>query len=84
MILSSGQPLRYGSKRMAKTHALVTVLSIRGRVHIGCFGNRRHYEPTSGICCHVEDVAHHLSPWHKSRAVLHSVRRIQPRKNGRR
>ena len=66
------QPVRYGSKCMAKSLALVMMSQRPGdkarRWHIACFGNRSHYHPETGTCCHVEDLTGRLTSWHRARA----------------
>ena len=71
------QPIRYGSKTMAKTNALFCVTEgsakddhARNRPHIACFGNKSHYERGSGVCAHVENYAAAMKPWYLSRAVF--------------
>ena len=73
-MFSCPQPYRYGSKRMAKTPALVLVMKgptasdpTRHRVHFACFGNKGHYRRADGVCCHLEGVIARMRPWYRER-----------------
>ena len=74
MLTVYDQPIRYGSRRPAKSRSIFT--AIKGptsddphvhRWHVACFGNRSHYERETGICAHVEETAAHLDAWHRAR-----------------
>ena len=69
------QPVKYGSKRLAKSAALMVVAwgpNLRDKApqrwHMACFGNMSHYHPDTGICEHVENLVNEMKPWHRSRA----------------
>ena len=62
------QPVRYGSRRKAKSNALVMVLKVTPwRYEIACFGNDSHYRKEDGICAHVEMLARAIKPWYRQR-----------------
>ena len=85
------QPIRYGSKRKARSPALIIALMgptaidfTRGRWHLSCFGNRRHYQRLTGQCVHVERLLAGMGEWHRARARYlpfgdnaRSVRRLE-------
>lgn len=68
------QPIRYGSRRMAKSRVMTMLLKgpiasdpSPNRYHFACFGNRGHYRRSDGVCCHLEIALAAMRPWHRSR-----------------
>ena len=74
MLAAAEQPVKYGSKKLAKSMAMV--MMVRGptvddprknRWWLACFGNRNHYCSATGVCVHVEALAQSMQPWHMRR-----------------
>ena len=68
------QPVRYGSRRMARSNALVMVYREKGgrSFKIVCFGNRSHYKPDSNECDHSDQILDSMRPWHRARTRVAS------------
>ena len=80
-MIDARQPIRYGSKKLARSRALILAIRHRKppetclRDHMACFGNKGHYQSKTGICIHVEaTLAAALTPWRRARARFHAVR----------
>ena len=74
-MITVDQPKKYGSKQIAKSRALLTILKgptnddpSPNKIWIACFGNDSHYERESGICDHVEAVSIQLKEWWRQRS----------------
>ena len=74
-MIAVDQPVKYGSKRIAKTRALLMVFKgpttddpSPNKIWIFCAGNERHYHADTGICVHVEAMSYQLKEWWRQRA----------------